>query len=60
MNIDKCVALLFAVLLATTAGCDATIQEEHETDAQLSCREEGYDIDSDAYNDCVENWTGSN
>ena len=60
MNIHRCVALLCLVLLATTAGCDARIVEEQETDAELFCREAGYDITSDAYNDCVEEQSKSN
>ncbi len=60
MNIDRCVALLCSVLLTAAAGCDARFEERQETDAELSCREEGYDIDSDAYNDCAENWSRSN
>ncbi len=60
MNIDKCVALLCLLLLTIAAGCDARIEETKETDAELSCREEGFDIGSDAYADCVEGRYGSN
>ena len=60
MDIHRCLALLCSVLLLAAAGCDAKIEESQETDAELSCREEGYDIESDTYNDCVENWSGSN
>ncbi len=60
MSIDRCSALLCSALLVATAGCDAKIEERQETDAELSCREEGYDIDSDAYTDCVEDRSGSN
>jgi hypothetical protein len=57
---NKCVALLCSALLLAAAGCDARIEEGQETDAELSCREKGFDIGSDAYADCVENWSGSN
>jgi hypothetical protein len=60
MNIDRCVALLCSVLLTAAAGCDARFEERQETDAELSCREEGFDISSTAYADCVEGWSGSN
>lgn len=53
-------ALLCSALLLAAAGCDAKFEEKQETDAELSCREDGYDIGSDAYTDCVEGWSGSN
>ena len=60
MIIHRCAALLCVVLLATAAGCDTTISKDQETDAEVACREEGYDIESDAYNDCVEEKSKSN
>ena len=57
---DRCFALLCSALLLATVGCDAKLEEKQETDAELSCREAGYDISSDAYADCVEGWSGSN
>lgn len=59
MSIDKCLALFWIVLLAASAGCDARFVEEKETDAELFCREQGYEVDSEGYNDCVENWPES-
>lgn len=64
MIIEKCSALLCSAvlcsaLLVTAVGCDAKFVEDQESDAELSCREEGYDISSDAYNDCVEERSGS-
>ena len=47
-------------MLITAVGCDAKLEEIHETDAELACREAGYDIESDAYNDCVEEKSKSN
>ncbi len=60
MNIHRCFSLFCSVLLVAAAGCDARIEERQETDAELSCRESGFDIDSDAYADCDEDWSGSN
>ncbi len=60
MSIDRRFALLCSALLLAAAGCDAKFEEKQETDAELSCREDGYDIGSDAYTDCVEGWSGSN
>ena len=60
VNIDRHLALLFSVLLAAATGCDARIEERQETDAELSCREEGFDVGSTAYADCVEARSGSN
>lgn len=60
MNFDRRFAILYSAMLITAVGCDAKLEEIHETDAELACREAGYDIESDAYNDCVEEKSKSN
>jgi hypothetical protein len=60
MNSKRRLAIVCAALLISAVGCDAKLEEMHESDAELSCREEGYDIESDAYNDCVEEKSKSN
>lgn len=59
MNSKRRFAIVCAALLIPAVGCDAKVEEMHETDAELSCREQGYDIESDAYNDCVAERSGS-
>lgn len=54
MKHDKYLALLCAALLTTVSACGGQVGEQPETDAELSCREAGYDIGSQGYEDCVE------
>ena len=60
MNYNRCLALLCAVFLATAAGCGARMHEKPETDAELACREGGFNRGSTAFADCVEERSGRN
>lgn len=60
MNIGRCLSWLCLAFLVAGTGCNAGIATRQDTDAEVSCREQGFDIGSDAYADCIENWSKSN
>jgi hypothetical protein len=54
MSDNRYLALLCAILTVTIAGCGAQFQRRPETDAELTCRQNGFRRGSTAYTDCVE------
>jgi len=46
-------ALRYAVILTLLFGCNAQFKELPETDAVISCREQGFQQGSLAFEDCV-------
>ena len=50
-------ALICFALAMISTGCAEKVNQEPETDAEIYCREAGFDIGSDAYAECLRNWS---